>query len=57
MARHFGAQHIANGYAGMGNSLRRPIHSGINSQRSVAEAIAAERDKAAREARAKTKKK
>jgi hypothetical protein len=55
MARHFGAQHIQNGYAGMGNSLRRPIHSGINTQRSVAEAISAERAKAARAAKIKKK--
>lgn len=57
MARHFGPQHIRNGYAAMGGSLKRPIYGGFNRQgRSVAESIQAERAKAAREARAKTKK-
>lgn len=57
MSRHFGPQHIRNGYAAMGGSLRRPLYSGFNSQRTVAESIAAERAKAAREARAKAGKK
>lgn len=57
MARHFGAQHMRNGYAAMGGNLKRPIYGGVNTKRSVADAIAAERAKAAREARAKAKKK
>lgn len=57
MARHFGAQHIANGYAAMGGSLKRPNYSGFNSQRTVAESIAAERARAAHEARMKAGKK
>lgn len=51
MARTFGAQHMHNGYAAMGNSRRRPRYSAINSKRSVAEAIAAERAAAARAAK------
>lgn len=51
MARHFGAQHIKNGYAAMGNSLARPRYKGMNSKRSVGEAIAAERARAARAAK------
>lgn len=53
MTRHFGAQHIANGYAAMGKHPRRPIHKGTNTGRSVAESIAAERHKAVREANAR----
>ena len=56
MAKRFGAHNIKNGYAAMGGSLRRPIYSGFNSQRSVAEAIAAERAAAARAARLKKSK-
>jgi hypothetical protein len=50
MARHFGPQHIKNGYAAMGQSRRRPLYSGFNSQRTVAEAIAAARHAAAKQA-------
>lgn len=57
MARHFGAQHMHNGYAAMGNALGRPIYKGVNSGRTIAEAIAAERRKAAREAAVKRGKK
>ena len=56
MARHFGAQHMRDGYAAMGGNKRRPIYGGSNTKRSVADAIAAERAKAAREARAKKNK-
>lgn len=51
MARHFGPQHIKNGYAAMGGSKLRPIYSGFNSLRSVAEAISAARAAAARQAK------
>lgn len=51
MARHFGPQHIANGYAAMGGNKKRPHYSGFNSQRSVAESIAASRAAAARQAK------
>ena len=57
MAKHFGPQHIANGYAAMGGNKNRPIYSGFNSQRSVAESIAASRALAARQARIKAGKK
>lgn len=57
MARHFSPQHIKNGYSAMGGALRRPIYGGVNGQRTVAEAIAAERNKAARMAAAAKKKK
>lgn len=50
MAKHFGAGNMHNGYAAMGNSQRRPRHKGIRT-RSVAEAIAAARNAAARQAR------
>lgn len=56
MARHFGAQHIQNGYAGMGGNLKRPIHK-RGSTRSVAESISAARKAAARAARIKSGKK
>lgn len=56
MARHFGPQHIKNGYAAMGNSRGRPRHKGA-SNRSVAESIAAARRTAARIAAASSKKK
>lgn len=55
MARRFGAQHMRNGYAAMGGSLKRPIYKGVNSQRSIAEAIAQERRKAAKQAAIKRK--
>ena len=57
MARGFGAQHMRNGYAAMGGSLARPIYGGVNSGRTVAEAIAAERAAAARAAKISAKKK
>ena len=56
MAKHFGAQHIKNGYAAMGGALGRPKYSGVNSGKSIAEAIAAERRRAARMAAASKKK-
>jgi len=56
MARHFGPQHIKNGYAAMGGSMRRPQHAGVNSGVSVAESISRERNKAARMAAAQKKK-
>lgn len=58
MARHFGAQHVANGYAAMGNALGRPRYAGVRS-RSVAQAIAAAKAAEARAAkiRAGSKKK
>ena len=57
MAKRFTKRHTANGYAAMGGSLHRPIYAGMNSQRSVAEAIAAARAQATREARVKSGKK
>lgn len=56
MARHFGAQHMKNGYAGMGGAKGRPIYN-IRGVRTVAEGIAAERRKAARMAAANKGKK
>ena len=57
MARHFTAANIANGYAAMGGSLRRPRYAGASlNRRSVQAAIDAERVKAARMARASKKK-
>lgn len=56
MARHFGAQCIKNGYAAMGSAMGRPVYKGA-SGRNIHEAIAAERAKAEREARAKGTKK
>jgi hypothetical protein len=53
--RHFGPQHLKNGYAGMGSALGRPYYSGAT-QRTVADAIAAARRTAAREAAARKKK-
>lgn len=47
---------MRNGYAHLGGSMRRPTVAG-QSFRSVAESIAAARNAAAREAKAKTKKK
>ena len=52
MARHFGAQHIRNGYAAMGASMLRPRYAGLASGKSIGEAIAAERARAARIAKA-----
>lgn len=57
MARHFGPQNMRNGYAAMGKSKLRPVYAGSNGGKSVAEAIAAERARAARIAKANTKKK
>lgn len=54
MARHFGAQHMHNGYAAMGGNLKRPRYAGISGQ-SIAQAIARERAKAARAAKIKKK--
>jgi hypothetical protein len=54
MPRRFTAANMANGYAAMGGNKKRPIYSGI-SGRSIAESIAAERNKAARAARIKRK--
>lgn len=51
MAKHFGPQHMHNGYAAMGGSLSRPRYAGVNSSKSVGEAIAAERARAARAAK------
>jgi hypothetical protein len=56
MPKHFGAQHVQNGYAAMGNHANRPRYAGM-SNRSVADSIAAERRKAAREAAARKAKK
>ncbi len=47
---------MRNGYAHLGNALKRPTVSGL-SYRSVGDSIAAARAAAAREAKAKTKKK
>lgn len=55
MARHFGPQHVKNGYAAMGGSQRRPIYGGINSGLSIGESIARERARAARIAKASKK--
>lgn len=57
MTRRFTAQHMHNGYAAMGGSLRRPIHKGASSGLSVAQAIARERAAAARASRIKAGKK
>jgi hypothetical protein len=57
MARHFGAQHMHNGYAAMGGALGRPIYKGASTGKTIAESIAAERRKAAREAAARKNKK
>jgi len=57
MPRHFGPQHIANGYAAMGNARRRPKYPGT-AGRSVSESIAAERARdAAERKRSSTSKK
>lgn len=57
MARHFGPQHIKNGYAAMGNARGRPIYKGVNKLRTVAQAIAEARHAAARAAARSVKKK
>lgn len=54
MARHFGAQHMHNGYAAMGNSRKRPRYAGLTG-RTIAQSIARERAKAARAASIKKK--
>lgn len=54
MAKHFTKAAMSNFYAGMGNSLKRPRYSKGKS-RSVAEAIAAARNAAMREAARKRK--
>lgn len=56
MARHFGPQHMKNGYAAMGNSGLRPRFANAGG-RSVAESIARERAIAARMAKAQGGKK
>lgn len=56
MSRHFGPQHMHNGYAAMGKSPRRPMYANA-AGKSIAESIAAERARAARIAKANTKKK
>lgn len=55
MAKRFTRRHTANGYAAMGGSLKRPIYAGMNSTRTIGEAIAAERAAAARAAKIKRK--
>lgn len=52
MARHFTKRHITNGYAAMGNSLKRPRYAGVKT-RDVKASIEAERRKAATAARIK----
>lgn len=51
--RHFGPQHLKNGYAGMGGAMGRPYYAGLTKKRSVHEAIDAARRQAAAEARRK----
>lgn len=48
---------LRNGYAAMGNARGRPIYKGINSGRTIAQAIQEERAKALRMAAANKKKK
>lgn len=57
MSRHFGAQHVRNGYAAMGKARGRPIYGGINSTKSIAQSIAEERARAKRMAAASGSKK
>lgn len=57
MSRRFSAQHMHNGYAAMGSARRRPIYSGMTRRRSVAQAIADERARAARLAKIQSGKK
>lgn len=56
MPRHFGPQHMKNGYAAMGNSLKRPRYSNASGL-SVGESIARARAAAARQAKIKAGKK
>ena len=56
MTKRFTAQHIKNGYAAMGGSLKRPRYAGA-SGRNIREAIEAERRAAAKAARVKAGKK
>lgn len=53
--RHFGPQHLTNGYAEMGGALHRPYYAGLTKKRSVHEAIAEARRQAAAEARRSAK--
>ena len=55
MSKHFGPHNIRNGYAAMGNARGRPIYKGVNTKKSIAESIAAERARAARHAAIKRK--
>lgn len=55
MTKRFTCRHLKNGYAAMGNARGRPIYKGITAGRSVAQAIAEERAKAARQAKIKRK--
>jgi hypothetical protein len=56
MARHFTKANIANGYAAMGGSLKRPHIAGAGkSKGDIKASIEAERAKAARMARASKK--
>lgn len=55
MAKHFTKAHIANGYAAMGGSMRRPRYASTT-QRNIKDAIAAEHRKAQRMAAASKKK-
>lgn len=57
MSKHFTKRHIVNGYAAMGNSLKRPRYAGMGSQGDIKAAIERERAKAARMARARASKK
>lgn len=58
MARHFTKANVANGYAAMGNSLRRPRIKGAGgSKGDIKAAIEAERAKANRMQRAAAAKK
>lgn len=57
MSKRFSAQHMHNGYAAMGGAMRRPRYAGVDTGRSIAQSIAAERAKAVRMANAAMKKK
>ena len=52
MPRHFGPQHVRSGYAAMGSAIGRPMYKGINKGRTVAQAIAEEKVRAMRIAKA-----
>jgi hypothetical protein len=54
--RHFGPQHLKNGYAEMGGAMGRPYYKGA-ANRSIAESIARARETAARMLKAQGKKK